>query len=711
MRGTRLGRSVALFAVAITMLSACQSNGTREIRADSATTGKDRLVDAESEPHNWLTHGGTYKEQRYSPLEQINVDTVGRLGLAWSYDLDTFRGQEATPLVVDGVLYTTTAWSKVVALDAATGAELWTHDPEVPGETAPKACCDVVNRGAAYDDGRIFVGTLDGRLIALDAKTGKLLWSTMTVDPDGQYTITGAPRVVRGKVVIGNGGAELGVRGYVSAYDARTGEMAWRFYTVPGPRGQKDGAASDEVFERFAGATWFGDAYARYGGGGTVWDSIVYDSELNQLYIGTGNGSPWNRVFRSEDKGDNLFLSSIVALDPDTGRYLWHYQQVPGETWDFTATQQMILSDLTIDGTPRKVLMHAPKNGFFYVIDRKTGKLVSAEKFVPVNWAERIDLATGRPVENPEARYRDKPFLATSGASGAHNWHPMAYSPQTGLVYIPAQQVPFLYVKDRKFKYQPGLWNLGVDMLSTPVPSKPDEIAAMKQALQGRLIAWDPVRQKEAWRVTHADTWNGGVLATAGGLVFQGLSDRTFRAYRATDGKELWSFATQSVALPGAITYRIGDTQYIAVMVGHGGGFPLTLPSFEGPQPVPPGRVLAFRLDGKAQLPKLDAEVPPLNPPAERWSDDIVAEGAHHYAAICAGCHGMATLSAGILPDLKRSGALTDRQGWSEIVIGGALASRGMVSFAKHLTPQQAEAIRAYVGSRAQAAARSSAAR
>ncbi len=689
------------------LLAACQSKEGAAPASQTAAAALpvlDRLVNAAAEPHNWLTHGGTYQEQRFSTLDQINTDTVGQLGLAWFHDLDTTRGQEATPLVVDGVMYTTTAWSKVVALDAATGRMLWTHDPEVPGETGPKACCDVVNRGAAYDKGRVFVGTLDGRLIALDAKSGKLLWSTMTVDASKPYTITGAPRVVKGKVIIGNGGAELGVRGYVSAYDAETGALAWRFYTVPGEAGKPDNAASDEAFARFAGDSWHGDAYVRYGGGGTVWDSIVYDAELDQLYIGTGNGSPWNREYRSEDKGDNLFLSSIVALDPDSGRYLWHYQQVPGETWDFTATQQITLADLTIDGAPRKVLMHAPKNGFFYVIDRRDGKLISAEKFVPVNWAERIDKVTGRPVEHPDARYRNKPFLANSGASGAHNWHPMAYSPQTGLVYIPAQQVPFLYVRDGKFRYQPGLWNLGVDMLSTPVPTKADDIAAMKQALQGRLIAWDPVAQKEVWRVTHDQTWNGGLLATAGNLVFQGVADGSFRAYRATDGKALWSFATQSVPLPGAISYKVGDTQYIAVMVGHGGGFPLTLPAFEGPRAVPPGRVMAFKLGGRVELPPLDPTIAALNVPKERWAETEIKAGAQHYAGLCAGCHGMATLSAGIVPDLKRSVALTDRKLWSDIVIGGALTSRGMVSFSNHLSPAQAEAIRAYVGTEAKKA-------
>ena len=356
-----------------------------------------------SDSTEWPTHGGTAAEERFSPLTNIAVDNVGDLKLAWYYDFDTHRGQESTPLMVNGVVYVTSAWSKVFALDAQSGRELWRYDPQVPGEVGINACCDAVNRGAAYADGRVFVGALDGRLIALDAASGAVLWSTNTLVSDLPYTITGAPRVAKGKVFIGNGGAEYGVRGYVSAYDAVTGELVWRFFTTPkDAEGSPDGAASDEVMKRLAAPTWHGDRFVAYGGGGgTVWDSIVYDAELDQLYIGTGNGAPWNHELRSEGKGDNLFLSSIVALDPDTGDYIWHYQETPGETWDYTATQQMTLATVDIRGLSRQVIMHAPKNGFFYMIDRTSGQVISAEKFVPVNWAQYIDLESGRPVETP----------------------------------------------------------------------------------------------------------------------------------------------------------------------------------------------------------------------------------------------------------------------------------------------------------------------
>lgn len=693
--------TISVGTVALSLLVQGCSGGS----PNSATIG-DRLIKAASEPQNWLMHGGTYAEQRFSPLTAISTANVGQLGLAWAADLQSERGQESTPLVVDGTMYVTLAWSKVVALNAATGREKWRYDPKVPGRFGVSACCDVVNRGAAFDDGRIFVGTIDGRLIALDAKSGKPLWSDVTVDQSKPYTITGAPRVAKGLVLIGNGGAEYGVRGYVSAYDTKTGKLAWRFYTVPGDPARKDGAASDATLEKLARPTWFGDAYYKYGGGGTVWDSIVYDPELDRVYIGVGNGGPWNRKIRSEDKGDNLFLGSIVALDAKTGAYVWHYQETPGDTWDFTSSQQIILATLPIDGKLRRLILHAPKNGFFYVIDRDSGKLVSAEKFAPVNWASVVDKKTGRPVENPEARFQTKPFIATIGASGAHNWQPMAFSPKTGLVYIPAQEVPFLYVKDTKFAYRKDLWNLGVDMMSTPLPETPAAIAGMKKALQGRLIAWDPIRQKEVWRAPHAGTWNGGVLATAGDLVFQGLSDGTFRAYRAADGKELWKFDAQTGLLPGPISYSVDGVQYVAITAGNGGGFALALPVFDPPRAQPPARMLAFRIGGKEVLPPLPARLPASIVKAHgKWSEAQIAEGAKNYGQICAACHGMGTLSAGIIPDLRRSGALADNSAWRAVVIDGALADRGMASFANYITPAQAEMVRGYVARQAAKAA------
>ncbi len=662
-----------------------------------------RIAAAQEEPESWLTHGGTYQEQRYSALTHIDQDNVSELNLAWYFEFDTHRGQESTPLMVDGVVYVSSAWSKVFALDAASGRELWRFDPQVPKKTGYSACCDVVNRGVAFYAGKVFVGTIDGRLIALDAASGKTIWSTVTVDQQRPYTITGAPRAAKGKVFIGNGGAEYGVRGYVSAYDAESGALAWRFYTVPGDSdGPPDGAASDAVLGKLAAPTWHGRGYLDYGGGGgTVWDAIVYDHELDALYIGTGNGSPWNRELRSDDKGDNLFLSSIVALDPDTGAYRWHYQETPGDTWDYTATQQITLASLEIDGSSRQVLLHAPKNGFFYVLDRATGQLLSAEKFVPANWAERVDLKTGRPIETPGARYQREPFVSTVGGAGAHNWQPMSFNPRTGLVYIPAQQVPFVYSKEEPFVYRPGEWNLGVNLTGTPLPEDAAARAEIAAGLEGRLLAWDPVRQREVWRVTHDGPWNGGTLTTAGGLVFQGLTDHTFRAYAADDGRELWRHPTQDAILTGPISYAVDGVQHVAVTVGNGGGLPLTLPTFGEPAATPNGRLLVFKRGGTASLPNRALTLPPPVLVDVTLSPQQAAEGFELYGRYCSACHGIESLTAGVLPDLRRSPALAEPELWRAIVADGAFEAKGMVGFGDKLDAAEVEVLRGYVAQQA----------
>ena len=687
--------SLAVSGISLALiLSACSP--ASDTKTGPVTT--DRLLNAAAEPQNWMTHGGTYLEQRFSPLTQVNDANVGGLKLAWFYDLDTNRAQEATPLIIDGVMYTTTAWSKVVALDAASGKLLWTYDPEVPGPTGFKACCDVVNRGLAAYDGKLFLGTLDGRLIAIDAKTGKPVWSVVTVDQSKPYTITGAPRIVKGRVLIGNGGAEYGVRGYIAAYDAATGKQAWRFYTVPGKRGVKDGAASDDVIASKAGATWFGEKYVEFGGGGTVWDAIVYDPELDQLYIGVGNGSPWNRKIRSEDKGDNLFLSSIVALNPDTGKYLWHYQGTPGETWDFTQTQPIVLATLPIAGKPTKVLMQAPKNGFFYVVDRSSGKLISAKGFVPQTWTSGVDMTTGRPIEVAGARYPKDAFFVVPSAYGAHNWHPMSFSPKTGLVYLPAQEVPLLYADDKGFKPRAGGWNIAIDVLLNVPPKDGAQKKAVRGLLKGQLIAWDPVAQKEVWREQYDGPWNGGTLATAGNLVFQGNAKGQFQAFRADKGGKVWSFDAQTGVVAGPVTYSVGGKQYVAVMAGYGGAYGLASPFADNPRPMPNGRVLVFSLDGKATLPKAEPIAnAPANPPAETFTTAQIAAGSLAYEGICAACHGSSAASSGVLPDLRRSAALADKTLWKGVVSDGQLASRGMIGFSKYLSPADIENVRAYV--------------
>ncbi len=659
------------------------------------------VIASAADPGQWLTHGGTYLEQRYSALAAVNAQNVEQLGLAWHFDFDTHRGQESTPLIVGETMYVTSAWSKVFALNAATGEELWRYDPEVPGIAGYDACCDVVNRGAAYYRERVYVGTIDGRLIALDAGSGEPVWSVQTTARSLPYTITGAPRAAKGKVFIGNGGAEYGVRGYVSAYDAHTGDLIWRFYTVPGERGVSDGAASDDALARLAQPTWYGDDYVAYGGGGTVWDSIVYDPDFDQLYFGVGNGSPWNRQIRSQGRGDNLFLSSIVAVNPDTGEYLWHYQETPGETWDYTATQQITLATLTLDGVPTPVLMHAPKNGFFYLLERGTGKLLSAEKFVPANWAERIDLATGRPVEAEGSRFESEPFASTVGGAGAHNWQPMAFDPDSGLVFIPAQQVPFVYTPDTAFEYRPGEWNLGVNLTGVPLPEDDASRKAISGALEGRLIAWDPVAQREVWRVDHDAPWNGGTLATAGGLVFQGLTDQTFRAYRATDGALLWQYPMQDAVITAPVSYRVNGEQYVAVTVGNGGGMPLTLPTFDGPKATPNGRVVAFKLGGEARLPPHVHEARPVVTDVPELDPQRTDDGFQIYGRHCSACHGIETLTAGVLPDLRRSPSLANADLWHAVVLGGALEANGMRSFADKITKDDAELLRRYVGEQA----------
>jgi len=643
-----------------------------------------RLAAAGSDPDNWLGYGRTYDEARFSPLTQVNDRNVGRLKLAWSADFDTIRGQEATPIVVDGVLYTSTAWSKVAAYDAATGRRLWWYDPHVDGSKGVHACCDVVNRGVAVWKGRVYVGTVDGRLIALDAATGAPVWQVQTADKAKPYTVTGAPRVFRDKVVIGNSGAELGVRGYVSAYDTATGRLVWRFYTVPGnPADGPDGAASDQALARLARPTWAGKWWT-LGGGGTVWDSIVYDPELNQLLIGVGNGSPWNPRARSDGKGDNLFLSSIVAVDPDTGAYKWHYQETPQEAWDFTATQQMILATLDMGDGPRKVVMQAPKNGFFFVVDRTNGKFLSAKPYVPVNWATGYD-ANGRPIEVPGARYAAKPFTVEPSGIGAHAWQPMSFSRQTGLVYIPAMQVPLTMADDAKGETHPGRWN-------THVAFK-HEANGKPTVNTGQLIAWDPVRQREVWRHQYDFPWNGGTLSTAGNLVFQGDAHGLFHAFAADTGRELWRYQAKRGVMAGPVTYRVGGTQYVAVLAGYGGSMGVASATSFMRYPQPHGRLLVFRLDGNASEP-VDQASPqaPLVKVADRFTDAQRADGAHWYGTYCQICH-----TGPVNPDLKRSAVAADAQAWRAVLIDGVLADNGMASFKDQLTPAQAENIRAHV--------------
>ena len=651
------------------------------------------MAAAAQEPAEWASVGNGSHEQHYSPLDQINTGNVGRLGLAWYADLKTDRGQEATPLVVDGVLYNAEPWNIVTAYDARTGRELWRYDPQVPLRFGRMACCDIVTRGLGFGPGRIYVGALDGRLIALDSKTGEEVWSVQTTDRSKPYTITGAPRVFDGKVLIGNGGAELGVRGYVTAYDAATGEQLWRWHTVPGnPADGFENAAMEMAAQTWTGEWW------KAGGGGTAWDSLAYDPALNLVYIGTGNGAPWSRHWRSPGGGDNLFLASIVALDADTGEYRWHYQTVPGEEWDYTATQTMTLADLEIGGRTRQVIMQAPKNGFFYVLDRATGELLGADAIVPINWASHVDMATGRPVEKPAARYGTTPVMISPGAGGAHNWNPMAFSPKTGLVYVPVTETYMAYGQAEDWK--PGQ---GLGTSWTGDDDKRREIAEYADThSKGWLLAWDPVKRREAWRTPDEKKGSGGVLATGGNLVFQGKIGQTFAAYRADTGEKLWEMPVQQVPIAAPITYMIDGVQYVAVNAGWGGGLAHVERAAYSDLVLGKPRLLVFRLGGTAKLPPMPAEsfaVPELSPPPSlEASPETVARGERLYAANCALCHG--TGARGGIKDLRHMSPAT-HDDFLAIVLGGKRARQGMASFADVLGESEAQAIHAYLIARA----------
>lgn len=659
-----------------------------------------RIINADNEPHNWLSHGRTYNEQRHSPLDQINAENVPKLGLAWHFDFPTKRGIESTPIVVDGVMYVTGSWSTVFALNAQSGELLWQYDPKVPKEWAVNLCCDVVNRGVAVWEGRVYFGSIDGRLIALDAQDGTLAWEVQTTPTDRPYSITGAPRIIKDKVIIGNGGAELGVRGFVSAYDTNTGKLIWRFYTVPGDPSQP---FENPVLAQ-AAETWKGGEWWKIGGGGTVWDSMAYDPELDLLYFGVGNGSPWNRQIRSPGGGDNLFLSSIVAVKPDTGDYVWHYQTTPGESWDYTATQHLILAELEIEGKLQRVIMQAPKNGFFYVLNRATGEFISAEKYTTVSWASHVDPDTGRPVEDPDARYTDgEPVLVWPHALGGHNWHPMSFSPQTGLVYIPAQEIPLTYAHDSNFKYLPGAWNTGIKIELAGLPDDKavrEEFAGM---VKGHISAWDPVAQREVWRVQHPNIWNGGLLSTAGNLVFQGNAEGEFVAYKADTGKPLWRTPTQTGVTAGPISYAVDNQQYIAVAAGWGGGFPLSggETASRSAGSVNNSRVLVYKLAGKATLPQFAQTVRSQpEPPELNATTEVVRQGHKLYMQFCHVCHGDRAISASSLPDLRYMSAETHTL-FKPIVLGGLRHDKGMVGFVGKIDAKDAEAIHAYVIKRA----------
>lgn len=649
-----------------------------------------RIIAADTEPGNWMTYGRTYAEEHYSPLDRITDKNVNQLGLAWHLDFNGRKGLESIPLVVDGIMYTTGLWNEIIALNAATGAVLWRYDPHIDKAWARYACCGAVNRGPAVWKGMIYSGLLDGRLIAVDAAGGKPVWEVQTTDPDRPYSITGAPRIVNGKVIIGNGGAEFGVRGYVTAYDAGSGKQIWRFYTVPGNPAL--GFESDAM--AMAAKTWAGKWWI-VGGGGTAWDSFAFDPDLNLLYIGTGNGTPWPRAVRSPGGGDNLFLSSIVAVDADTGEYRWHYQTTPGESWDYTATQPMILANLEIDGKVRKVIMQAPKNGFFYVLDRVTGELLSAKKIVPITWADHVDLKTGRPVGTDENRYTEEARLTSPGPHGAHDWQPMSYSPLTGLVYIPAHEMWWAYSRDPDFRYKKGVVNIAQNGAALPPPGAAEKL----QNARGFLLAWDPLKAREVWRIDGGRGWNGGVLTTAGNLLIQGRSDGRFVINRADDGRQLWQMPIYTGAVAGPVTYMVNGEQYIAVSAGWTGSVTLMGAGW-GEIYHTDSRLLAFRLGGTDSLPPPAEPEPMPAPPPLNASAETIARGGRLYAAVCGSCHGFDVISGGAIKDLRYMQPAI-HAAFRDIVLGGIMKDIGMAGFADVYSEDDVEAIHAYIIKRA----------
>ena len=655
------------------------------------------LAAAEAEPGSWLAHGQDYNERRFSSLTDINRDTIGELGLAWYRDLGNRHRMQSTPLVIDGVMYFTDPWSVAYALDAATGEQIWRFDPETDKRSMRYSCCGgAINRGMAAYRGKLYFATFDARLVAVDLATGEKAWEVDTTDGidlshippthSNPYTITGAPRAAAGKVFIGQSSSEFGLRGYLSAYDADTGELAWRFFVVPG-----DPSKPFEHPELEAAArTWTGEWW-RYGGGGTVWNAIVYDAEFDQLLFGTGNGAPWPRKIRSPDGGDNLYLGGILSVDPNTGRMKWFYQATPADNWDFNAAQDIALLDMDVGGVVRPVLLQAPKNGFFYVLDRENGQLLRANPYVPLNWATHVDLETGRPVENPDVQYDEEPQWVWPSNAGGHSWQPMSVDAERGIAYLAVQDMAAFYSLPKEF-VETGEWELSPTRMSLGVDFGPPEGGPPGPEQHGYLKAFDPLTGAEAWSVERATPYNGGVLATAGGVVFQGDNAGQFAAFDTEDGELLWEFNTYGSADAAPITYQIDGVQYVA-----------TLASGGVRNRYNDGRLLVFRLGGDAVIPEPtapDVDIPA--PPPLTATAHEVEEGRRIYNRVCFWCHGMGAVGT-VNADLRLMTEETHKR-FQAIVRGGLYRDRGMEAFADAVTEQEAELVRQYIIDRSLAA-------
>ncbi|MGH8217762.1 MAG: PQQ-dependent dehydrogenase, methanol/ethanol family [Steroidobacteraceae bacterium] len=700
--------------ISATILAGCSKNATQAVTASggsasaapaaaAANVTAERLVHAGAEPGQWMTYGGTYSEQRFSKLTQIASSNVGQLGLAWYADYDTNQNQYGSPLYIDGVIYVSTAKDVVDAFDGKTGKRLWEYNPMIHGDHL-RYNLGLVNRGLAAWKGKLFIGTLDARLIAIDAKTGKEVWSTDVVpaslglgDMTVKYNITMAPRVAKGKVFIGGSGGEYGVRGFIAAYDAESGQQAWRFWTVPGnPAKGPDGAASDPVMAK-AAKTWSGDWW-KYGGGGTVWDAAVYDPVTDLLYFGTGNATPWNPRVREPGHGDDLYTASIIAVKPETGEYVWHYQETPADAWDYDAVSPMMTADLTIAGKKEHVILQPSKNGFFYVLEAATGKLISADPFTVVNWAKGVDMETGRPIVVPAARYAKGPWDLAPGVQGGHSWHPNAFSPLTGLVYIPAWEAYMTMASpsaNSPAARRPG-FSLGIAFGARLAPGKLQPYD--RTGVRGRLEAWDPVARKIVWETdqfTHGLP-TSGVLATAGNLVFMGNGQGdVLSAYDAKSGTKLWNFNAETGVFAGPITYELDGVQYVAASVGGAAQGDYFAPTN--------ARMLVFTLGGKAVLPPPKPYTPrKVNPPPLTASAEVVTHGGALYSQYCSVCHGANGFQQRTsFPNLTVTPLLWTQPGFDAVVLQGVRADKGMGSFAKDLKPEETAAIREYLISQA----------
>jgi quinohemoprotein ethanol dehydrogenase len=676
-----------------------------------------RMKAAPTEPDNWVTSGRDQDGTYYSPLTRINDKNVGGLGFAWDYDLGTHRGQEATPIVVDGVMYTSGTWGYVYAVDARTGKEIWRYDPVAAHLAARNPCCDLVNRGVAVWKGRVYVASVDGRLHALDAATGKKIWEVDTIaDHAMPYTSTGAPQIAGHVIAIGNSGADMGhgaVRGYVSAYDLVTGALKWRFYTVP----PDPGKPYENPELAMADKTWDPHRQAQYKGGGTAWDGFAYDPALDLVYFGTANAAPYDSRQLGPSMPDELFTASILAVHADSGKLAWHYQTTPHDRWDYDAVQKLVMADLTFAGRSRQTIMQASKNGFFYILDRKTGELLSAANYTYINWASGVDMKTGRPIPTAQGDWYSGPKNVYPSWAGGHTWHPMSYSLSTHLMYIPVIDVPNVWVdmahNGGSVTYLDGFFTgngIMPDNTYNAVDLKPyygplPDLKSIESTRKGKLVrelirAWDPIARRTVWEHETSSGvrgYDGGVMSTAGNLVFQGRGDGKLWVYAADSGKVLKVVPTGSHIMAAPMTYAIGGEQFVAVQVGYGGAA-ITVGT------IPPdsaalkfqnvNRIVAFKLGGPP-VPTPPPRVEPLvpKPPAQTASEARIRFGEIKFIQECSRCH---VLGPSSTPDLRRLDPSLQAV-FKDIVLKGAVAPTGMERFDDILSESDVEAIHAYL--------------